>query len=145
MLPGYRMDNMAAKPLSVLVVDDHRDTTGLLARLLILKGHDATAVASFRDAVVAARTDHFDLVLCDMTLPDGDGCELLAALRALQPLKGIAMSGYTSEDDRRRCARAGYQMFLSKPFTFETLEGAIAQVMAATPECDHSAHLNRHV
>jgi CheY-like chemotaxis protein len=139
------MDDLAAKPLSVLVVGDHRDTTRLLCRLLELQGHHATPVASFRDAVVAARTNHFDLVLSDITLPDGDGCELLAALRALQPLKGIAMSGYTSEDDRRRCARAGYQMFLSKPFTFETVASAIAHVMVAAPEPDHSAHLNRHV
>jgi len=64
------------------------------------------------------------MVVSDVGLPDGDGCELLERLRAFyggRDLPAIAMSGLGDAALVERCRRAGYRLFLMKPLTFEQL------------------------
>jgi CheY-like chemotaxis protein len=61
-----------------------------------------------------------------MRLPDGNGNELMADLRARFGLKGIALSGYGDANALNRSAEAGFVIHLTKPVRIEALERALA-------------------
>jgi CheY-like chemotaxis protein len=122
--------------LRILCVEDHRDTAEGLGRLLRLWGCNATAVYSYRDAVAAAKAQHFDLLLIDIGLADGDGCDLLREIQRSYPIRGIALSGYGMPRDVERCLTAGYLYHLLKPVSAQRIEevlGAVAKVIVKRP------------
>src|SRR5947209_16754439 len=73
------------RKLSILVVEDHQDTLNLYRQLLESDGHSVSAVESFSGALALADRHRFDLLIADVTLPDGSGWALLERLRALMP------------------------------------------------------------
>ena len=111
--------------LRLLIVEDHADTALLLKRLLeaLVAVETAGTVA---EAIEAADNAHFDILVSDLGLPDGTGCELMRQIRQRHPLKGIAMSGYGMEEDVRRSREAGFSEHLVKPVDISSLEQAIS-------------------
>ena len=130
---------MAVTPTQVLIVEDHDDSARSLSKLLDHHGYHTVIAATYRDAVQLARSQKFDIAVCDIGLPDGDGCELLAELQAMYPVKGMALTGYGMPDDIERCKRAGFGACVVKPCTIEDLLGAIQQVSQVHLDSD-SAH-----
>jgi CheY-like chemotaxis protein len=88
------MSKEAENSLRILVVDDHADTLLVLTTLLTRHGHAVQGALDFRSAVEIAQAGFFDLVICDIGLPDGDGCLLLNEFKKLYPIKAIAITGY---------------------------------------------------
>jgi CheY-like chemotaxis protein len=117
--------------LRVLLVDDHPDTCAALERLLTLRGHQVTAAHNMREALVTASHGSFDLLISDVGLPDGNGMDLLRTMRTLQPIRGIAISGFGMDTDIGKSLEAGFAEHLVKPVKLEKLEAAIARVMAS--------------
>ena len=107
--------------LQVLVVDDHADTRDILSRLLIRCGHDVAAVDSARGALDLVNTRSFDAVISDIGLPDSSGYDLVRAVKQRQQVKGIALSGFGTEQDIRRSKEAGFDYHLTKPVNFQNL------------------------
>jgi CheY-like chemotaxis protein len=71
----------------------------------------------------------FDLILCDLGLPDGAGHEFLKQLRAAgDPTRAIALSGFGMEADIRRSLAVGFFAHLTKPVDIQALETAMAAV-----------------
>lgn len=118
--------------LRILLVEDHPDTAAALSQLLGAMGHRATVAGSVADALDAAAREHFDLVVSDIGLPDGDGHQLMRELSQRYHLSGVAVSGYGMEEDRRRSLSAGFRFHLTKPISLSQLQAAIEQ--AATPQ-----------
>ena len=119
------------RSLRILCAEDHRDTADCLWRLLHRMGFDATVVHSYRDAVAAVKAKQFDVLLCDIGLPDGDGCDLLAEIRTLYPIRGVALSGYGMPQDVERCLNAGYLHHILKPASVQRIEevlGGVARI-----------------
>ena len=118
----------------ILLVDDHHDTCLGMKLLLRRRGHDVTIGHSVADGVAAAEGAEppFDLLISDLGLPDGSGCDLMETLRkrADGGPPGIALSGYGMESDLARTAEAGFQEHLVKPVNFERLDAAIARLLA---------------
>jgi CheY-like chemotaxis protein len=112
----------------LLLVDDHEDTRTVMSRMLARRGHEVVEAASLADALARYREREFDVVISDLGLPDGSGHDLMAQLRALRPVPGIALSGYGTEADIRRSREVGFDEHLTKPIDFETLAGAIESV-----------------
>jgi two-component system CheB/CheR fusion protein len=81
-------------PCKVLVVEDHADTAAMASRMVRLVGFDVAVAADFRSAAAAARAARYDVLLCDIGLPDGDGYALLAEVRAMYPVRAVAVTGY---------------------------------------------------
>jgi CheY-like chemotaxis protein len=75
----------------------------------------------------------FDLLISDIALPDGTGLELIACLRAMSSIRGIAISGFGMNGDIQKSLEAGFAEHLVKPVKLEKLEAAIARVMANAP------------
>ncbi|XHR29701.1 MAG: ATP-binding protein [Chthoniobacteraceae bacterium] len=118
--------------LSILLVEDHADTLATLARLLVRLGYNVTTATNIKTALDLAMKDHFDLLISDLGLPDGNGLDLIREIRKLHDLRGIALSGYGTEEDVRQSRDAGFDRHLTKPIRFETLRESIKQVMLAT-------------
>jgi signal transduction histidine kinase len=136
------LEEAAAKPsaietqtapagLRILLVDDHPDTCAALERLLTLRGHSVATANSVGAALETAAQSSFDLLISDVGLPDGNGMELLRRLRAVQPIRGIAISGFGMDADIGKSLEAGFAEHLVKPVKLEKLEAAIARVMAS--------------
>lgn len=118
------------KNVRILLVDDHPDTCLALERLLTLRGHHVVAAQSVRAAMEIAESNHFDLLISDVGLPDGSGMELFRHLRAKFTMPGIAMSGFGMDADIGKSLEAGFSAHLVKPVKLEKLEAAISRVMA---------------
>ncbi len=116
-----------SKTLRVLLVEDHEDTADIFQRLLRRGGH-AVQVADSLQSALAVQPDTFDLLLSDVGLPDGSGLDLMRTLRKTGEVKGIALSGYGTEDDVRASKEAGFALHLTKPVNFNELLEAIAKL-----------------
>ena len=113
---------MAQRPsLSILLVEDDRDSLSALARLLTLTGHRPVCAATADEALRLAASQKCDVVVSDVGLPDRSGLELMRELASRYPIPGIAVSGYTEPADVRECQRAGFARHLNKPIDFQQL------------------------
>jgi CheY-like chemotaxis protein len=113
--------------LEIFVLEDHEDTTSVLCGLLLDWGHavrDASSVGEAMQALIARRADVF---LCDIRLPDGDGCELLQTLGLAAPPFAIAMSGFGTPADNARSLSAGFRRHLVKPFEMDELRALLCE------------------
>lgn len=118
-----------AKGLHILLVEDQRALARLTEQLLHKIGHTVTVAGSIAEATTSWRQSHFDLIISDFGLPDGDGCELLGQIEHGTETPAIALTGHGMEEDIRRAQQAGYKRHLTKPVTFEQLVAAIEQIM----------------
>ena len=82
-------------------------------------------------ALEAAKSTTLDMVICDITLPDGDGCTLMQTLRETYGFPAIAVSGHVDEEHKRRAEAAGVCVHLCKPVKFEQLLDAIEECRSA--------------
>ena len=110
--------------MRILLVDDHRDTLRALSMLLGWRGHDITIAQTLATALALCENGKFDIILSDLQLPDGDGCDL-AELAQRCGIKAIALTGYGSPADIARTQKAGFVAHLLKPVTLEAIEQAI--------------------
>ena len=113
----------------VLVVDDHSDTVMLLSKLLQKAGCDVTTATRFADAMNLMGRRKFDLLISDIGLTDGNGIDLMRRARQHQPIKGIALSGFDSPDERQQCEEAGFSEQLVKPVDMPKLLQAIQRTL----------------
>jgi CheY-like chemotaxis protein len=119
---------MPDRTLKILVVEDHGDTSRLMARLLQGHGHDVHVAEGVSTALAAAKQESFDLLISDIGLPDGTGHELMRQIQSIRPTKGIALSGYSSQEDIRQARDAGFAAHVTKPVDFAKLRQLIAQL-----------------
>ncbi len=120
-------------PLSVLVIDDDRDTAESLTDLLTLHGFAARAVTTVADAERAA-ADLPDAVVLDIRLPGMNGWDLARRLAdAPKPPFLVAVSGCgcVTEADKLRFAGAGIQLHLVKPVDPAVLVGVLRRFARA--------------
>lgn len=125
------LNRFRGQPGRVLLVEDHAPTRLTLMNLLKLRAYEVVAAKLASDALALVRDGEFALIISDVGLPDRNGYELMAELRAIKPgLIGIALSGYGMEEDLARSRAAGFRAHLVKPITIEMLEDAIARVLS---------------
>lgn len=110
----------------VLVVEDSDIVTSAMCVLLESAGHRVTSAASIADALGDGNRDPADLVLLDLTLPDGDGLTLIEPLRAAGAGKFVALTGHDDRETRDRCLAAGCVDVLVKPVPARELIARVA-------------------
>ena len=113
----------------VLVVEDNPLVTGALTILLESDGHQVRAAASVADAVARGREGPVDVMLLDLTLPDGDGLLALQSLQAAgqAPAVTIALTGHDDPITVARCEAAGCRAVLLKPVPARELLARVAE------------------
>jgi hypothetical protein len=77
------------------------------------------------DALAATQSQTFDLVISDVGLPDGTGLDFVKAFRERSDAPAVALTGFGTDDDVRRCLSAGFTSHLTKPVNFGQLETMI--------------------
>lgn len=117
--------------VSVLLVEDHLPTRAALAQLLERRHYHVKTAASVAEARSLSRQHHFQVLISDIGLPDGNGLQLMEELRASnQHLQGIALTGYGMDQDIQRTLDAGFRFHLTKPIRAQSLDAALSAVKA---------------
>lgn len=101
----------------ILLVDDDFLTLAALSLFLRQQGHQVITAASVAEARRAAAPGAIDALLTDLSLPDGQGDELVPIFR----VPSIAMTGLDGTEHRQRSARAGFALHLVKPVELDEL------------------------
>jgi two-component system CheB/CheR fusion protein len=114
------------RPLRLLLVEDHASSLQAISTLLRHDGHQVIPAGTVAAALAAADAQKIDLVISDVGLPDGTGTELMRKLSALYGLRGIALTGYGTEEDIAETRSAGFVAHLVKPILASELRRAIA-------------------
>ncbi len=116
----------------ILVVDDERDITALVAYHLAKAGYRVTTAGSGPSALEAAAKEPPDLVVLDLMLPGRSGYEVLEELRRGEETRDVGVILLTArkeEADRIRGLAGGADDYLTKPFSPEELVLRVAAVL----------------
>jgi PAS domain S-box-containing protein len=124
-------ERIVAKPLCILLVEDHGDTANVMREFLAFEGHSVELAGDVASAIQLARQHRFDLLISDLGLPDSSGLDLIRELRARGYAgPAIAMSGFGLEPDIVRSREAGFDAHVTKPPSPERLSRLIAALTA---------------
>ncbi|QOY86501.1 hybrid sensor histidine kinase/response regulator [Paludibaculum fermentans] len=122
-------------PAHVLLAEDHQINQLVVIRLLQKRGHHVTAVNNGEEAVAAAISGTFDLILMDMQMPVMDGLEAAQHIRELPGLAGrvpiVALTANALGAAQEECRAAGMDSYLAKPVSPEDLYRVVETVRAA--------------
>ena len=121
----------STRSLRILVVDDNIDGAESLSLLLTFDGHLTEMVHTGTDAVDAAFRFQPDVVFLDIGLPGLNGYEVAQALRSDERCRStvlVALTGWGSDEDRKRSKDAGFDYHLTKPVETTQLEEMLAQI-----------------
>ena len=136
--PPSGLDTMASGPRirgHILLAEDFPDTRRLIEQALTNMGAKVTAVDNGEDAVKVALAEQFDLILMDVRMPGMNGLSATAELRrrgCLTPI--IALTASTTEGDRERILKSGFDDLWAKPITLEQLHDEVAAYLRETSE-----------
>jgi DNA-binding response OmpR family regulator len=119
--------------ISVLVIDDSEYVRDLITRMLRRVGiQKIVATSSGAEAIAEATTAAFDLVLCDIGLPDTTGFEVVRALRAKRPsMRCIMLTGHTDKASVLEARNVGAAAYLVKPVSPRELEKKVRALVGA--------------
>ncbi|MEG4089574.1 ATP-binding protein [Microcoleus sp. Pol12B4] len=129
-----RWDDLHLASVRVLVVDDEQDSGDFVAFVAEEAGAKVTAVGSAIEALQLLSTTPFDILLCDIGMPDMDGYMLVRQVRALPPEQGgqipaIALTAYAGDFNQNQALAAGFQRHLAKPVEPNELVEAIVTLL----------------
>ena len=110
-----------------------------LKMFLEASGHQVEMAHDMASGLKAAAQAEFDVLLCDLHLPDGSGWELMTRLRKQKPVRGIAYSAFNESDYVARSKAAGFIDHVVKGSTPEELVAAIERAMRIEPNAASSA------
>ena len=130
LLPGNR------RRLHILVAEDNAINQRLVVRMLEKRGHTVRVAGNGKEVLAALKSEAFDLVLMDVQMPEMNGFEATAAIRAWEQgthIPIIAMTAHALKGDRERCLAAGMDAYVSKPLLAPQLFEAIESMIPPIP------------
>lgn len=103
--------------LKILLVEDEAATAEILSRELRRQsGHTVKTASSVKEALAAVEDHEYEILICDLGLPDGTGQDLMRELIARgNPICGVALSGYGMPEEIKSALQAGFKEHLTKP------------------------------
>ena len=132
--PGREMEN-----LEILLVEDKPLNQKLAAYILEKSGHRVTRANNGREALELYRKRRYDLIFMDIHMPEMDGLETTAQIRAAEQEENrhtpiIAMTAYDTDEDQNLFLQSGMDYCVTKPFNSDDLYNALAAVMKKVPD-----------
>lgn len=113
---------MTARP-KILIIDDEPDMLRGCSKILSALGNNPVPVPDGKQAIKILQEEEFDLVFCDLLMPDLDGMQVLDAVQKLAPnTPVIIFSAYGTIDRAVSAMKAGAFDFIEKPFETENLK-----------------------
>ena len=137
---------VGCRRLNVLLAEDNPVIQEATSLLLTQWGHSVTVVGSGEEALEELSKQNFDLILMDLQMPGMSGIETAAAIRRRECESGnhayiIAVTGYATEFDRRRCLDAGMDDYISKPVSPDHLRQMVQRQASLAAPCVIDAHM----
>jgi two-component system sensor histidine kinase/response regulator len=129
--PLTKTASQPVKNVSVLVAEDTPVNRDVALAMLEDLGYRVDTACNGREAVEAVTMQRYHLVFMDCQMPEMDGFEATAAIRAREGALGlsrlpiIALTAHAIEGDRERCLARGMDDYMSKPFTKQQLGNMI--------------------
>ena len=122
------------RSLQILLVEDSPMNQLVASHMLRKHGHNVVVAGNGREALQLLEQSPVDVVLMDVQMPEMDGLEVTAAIRASElgtkrhvPI--VALTALAQPEDRENCFRAGMDGYLTKPISAQPLLHALQQVM----------------
>jgi CheY-like chemotaxis protein len=134
------MDRSVALPrldgIRVLIVDDEADNRDVIAAIAQRCGAEVMCTATAASGMDVLRRWLPDMIVCDIALPDVDGCAFLERVRALAPEEGgrtpaLALTVLSARGEQERILAAGFQSYRQKPIEPADLAHDIARLAAS--------------
>jgi DNA-binding response OmpR family regulator len=116
----------------ILIVEDSQLVTEAFSILFTEAGYDVKVAGTVAEAIETGTSEPVDLMLLDLSLPDGNGLEILDVLRNQDslPRATVAMTGNNDPSTRRQCLEAGCAEVLLKPVPIGELLRRIERLLA---------------
>jgi CheY-like chemotaxis protein len=108
----------------ILVIEDNEANLELMVYLLSSFGHEMFSARNGHEGLAAAAKEQPDLIICDIHMPGLDGFGVISRLKqdpALARIPAIAVTALAMIGDEDRVLRAGFDGYLAKPISPETL------------------------
>ncbi|MDB4914174.1 MAG: response regulator receiver [Gemmatimonadetes bacterium] len=112
------MEPFAKNGQRILLVEDNEDNRIIYSTVLRHVGYDVVEAQDGVSAVALARSEHPDLILMDISIPELDGWEATKILRhdpSTKDIPIIALTAHALADDREKAAQFGFSSYLAKP------------------------------
>lgn len=145
------MENAGPAPTmrkNVLLVEDYAPNALVVSTMLDIFGYDCEIVTNGAEALRQFPVGNYDLVLMDVQMPVMDGLSATRMIRNLerernlQPTPIIAMTAQVTLDFRMKCAEAGMNGFISKPFSHQHLASLLEDFMSMKGDGEDSPTKN---
>lgn len=134
------LDTKPFQGVTILAIEDEPLTQELLQDTLEYAGGIITMVTTCEAALAVLSQQHFDVILSNIRLADGDGYTLMAQWRQQERQLGlvrtpaIALTAAVSEVNKAKAVTAGFQGFIAKPCDFNHLLSTVQAAMAIVGE-----------
>ncbi len=114
----------------ILIVDDEPNVVKSCARMLELQDFDVKGTTNGAEALAFYKKERFDLALVDLQMPDMDGLELLASLKAYDPSATVVIfTAYGTKESVVEALRLGASEFLEKPLETKSLAATVRRIL----------------
>ena len=119
-------------PSRVLIIEDNEDNLTLMRLLLERANYEVLATNDGRQGLEIARTEHPDIILLDLAMPDMDGWAVATRLKAdilTKDIPVVAVTAHALPKDRERALASGCDSFIVKPFSIVKLINEIERLV----------------
>lgn len=124
----------SAAKYRILVADDNTDAAETLTMLLRFSGHTVHVAHDGPTALEKAKLQTPDVVFLDVGMPRMDGLEVARRMRQMTETKDavlVAVTGWGSDEDRRRTHEAGFNCHMVKPVTYEAINQVLEEIQTS--------------
>jgi two-component system response regulator PilR (NtrC family) len=130
----------------LLIVDDEGSILDFLSLLFQQEGYEADTARTVEEARRALGGKTYDLVLCDVMMPDGNGLDLLREIKSGEADPAvIMMTAYTSTKSAIEAMKLGAADYISKPFDVEELKIVAQKALERAELADENVYLRREL
>ncbi len=129
---------------SVLVVDDEVSIRKALAKALERDGYLVTAVKSAAEATSVSRDTSFHMAICDLSLPDGNGLQLIQQMKHSNPdLASIVITGNGTVESAIQATKEGVFHYVTKPFNVDEVLVLVGKALRHEELNQENKHLKQ--
>ncbi|HSK76659.1 MAG TPA: sigma-54 dependent transcriptional regulator, partial [Thermoanaerobaculia bacterium] len=136
---------MSSRP-TLLIVDDEASLLDFLSLLFQSESYAVETARSVEEARKSLERSSYDLVLCDILMPDGNGLDLLKEIKANgNHTAVIMMTAYTSTKSAIEAMKLGATDYVSKPFDVDELKIVAQKALERAELADENVYLRREL
>ncbi|OQY91383.1 MAG: two-component system response regulator [Anaerolineae bacterium UTCFX1] len=121
---------------TILYVEDNLENRMLIRRVLLAEGYTLMEADTAGQALDLLQTNHPNLILMDINMPDMDGYTLTAQIKSIpgfEQIPIIALTANVMRGDRERTLQAGCDGYIQKPVDIDLLSLEIEKFLARRP------------